>query len=374
MKASSLPHAALCWTATSRMAQLSSEIRHTLPLSARSAPGTRPRRGCATAPDLVIESEAGHPGVGPLLALAAAPDEGLAHQGGVRLLDKAEQLVGQLAVALGEQHFGRGGQAVPPAGPAGARAVVAMSHQTLVAERAELLAYRPDSQTQLGCQLVGGGLTECLRRAVSTPILDRPMAAMATCCPAVSEGASSTGSDGWGPGAPVTAGSGGCRRTHAKGNPEPGLQSTTRPPGRPAMASRRARCEAPGSCQPVTRPSRPGPAGAGRLPPLSIPRPDAPSRPVRTPSRWPGRPWSRWRSPARQSRLAVLIWAAVVAGTRYHSGAGGSWLSSDDTPQWRTNGTIVIPRATRRVVTSVLNGRAALGISALPGVSANTVW
>ncbi len=37
-------------------------------------------------------------------------------------------------------------------------------------------------------------------------------------------------------------------------------------------------------------------------------------------------------------------------------------------------GAIVTPRLTSRVTISGLNGRAALGISALPGTVANTVW
>ena len=40
----------------------------------------------------------------------------------------------------------------------------------------------------------------------------------------------------------------------------------------------------------------------------------------------------------------------------------------------RVSGANVIPRATSRVTTSGENGRLALGISALPGRVANTVW
>ena len=37
-------------------------------------------------------------------------------------------------------------------------------------------------------------------------------------------------------------------------------------------------------------------------------------------------------------------------------------------------GAIAIPLVTRSVTSSVVNGRPALGISALPGSRANTVW
>ena len=38
------------------------------------------------------------------------------------------------------------------------------------------------------------------------------------------------------------------------------------------------------------------------------------------------------------------------------------------------NGAIRTPRAARSVTTAGVNGRLALGISALPGTRANTVW
>ena len=41
---------------------------------------------------------------------------------------------------------------------------------------------------------------------------------------------------------------------------------------------------------------------------------------------------------------------------------------------WSVNGAISTPRATSAVISSAVNGRPALGISALPGSVANTVW
>ena len=40
----------------------------------------------------------------------------------------------------------------------------------------------------------------------------------------------------------------------------------------------------------------------------------------------------------------------------------------------RVSGAIVTPRTTSRATISAVNGRLALGISALPGVVAKTVW
>jgi transcription elongation factor len=68
-----------------------------------------------------------------------------------------------------------------------------------------------------------------------------------------------------------------------------------------------------------------------------------------------------------------LTRAAVASGTAYSSGNGGSWRSGDETPAWSTSGAIVIPRPTRAVINSAVNGRPALGISELPGTVAYTV-
>ena len=77
------------------------------------------------------------------------------------------------------------------------------------------------------------------------------------------------------------------------------------------------------------------------------------------------------RRPA--ARVSVTS-SAVAAGTVNRSGSGGSPASSDDTPVCRVIGAITIPAVTRPVTSPVLNGRPALGISALPGSRANTVW
>jgi hypothetical protein len=66
--------------------------------------------------------------------------------------------------------------------------------------------------------------------------------------------------------------------------------------------------------------------------------------------------------------------AAVGSGTSKRSGCGGSPASSEETPVCSTIGATAIPRVTRSVTSSVVNGRAALTISALPGVRASTVW
>ena len=77
------------------------------------------------------------------------------------------------------------------------------------------------------------------------------------------------------------------------------------------------------------------------------------------------------RPPA--SRVALTS-RAVAAGTSNRSGCGGSPASCEDTPVCRVIGAKAIPRLIRSVTSSVLNGRPALGISALPGCRANTVW
>ncbi len=54
--------------------------------------------------------------------------------------------------------------------------------------------------------------------------------------------------------------------------------------------------------------------------------------------------------------------------------SGASSRSSDETPAWRTIGARRTPRATSSVTSRVVNGRPALGISALPGCVAKIVW
>ena len=64
----------------------------------------------------------------------------------------------------------------------------------------------------------------------------------------------------------------------------------------------------------------------------------------------------------------------MAAGTSNRSAYGGSSFSGEATPVCRVIGAMATPRATSAVTRPVVNGRAALGISALPGTVANTVW
>ena len=82
-------------------------------------------------------------------------------------------------------------------------------------------------------------------------------------------------------------------------------------------------------------------------------------------------PTATTRPPA--SRVARTA-AAVAPGTANHSGCGASPASCDENPVWSVTGTTPMPRATSRVTRSGVKGRAALGISALPGRTENTVW
>jgi hypothetical protein len=72
--------------------------------------------------------------------------------------------------------------------------------------------------------------------------------------------------------------------------------------------------------------------------------------------------------------LVRLTSRAVASGTVYRSGSGGSPSSSEDTPVCSVIGAAATPRLTSSVTSSLVNGRPALGISALPGWRANTVW
>ena len=74
------------------------------------------------------------------------------------------------------------------------------------------------------------------------------------------------------------------------------------------------------------------------------------------------------------SLRARLIRCAVDSGTENRSGSGSSCASSEATPVCRVIGAKLTPRAIRLATRSPVNGRPALGISALPGSRANTVW
>ena len=71
--------------------------------------------------------------------------------------------------------------------------------------------------------------------------------------------------------------------------------------------------------------------------------------------------------------LPLTRWA-VVSPTSNHSGCGASPASWEDNPVCKVIGAMITPCATKRATSSALNGRAALGISALPGCRAKIVW
>ena len=64
----------------------------------------------------------------------------------------------------------------------------------------------------------------------------------------------------------------------------------------------------------------------------------------------------------------------MVRLTSNHSACGPSRASWEETPVCRVIGAKITPRATSLATSSALNGRAALGISALPGQRAKIVW
>ena len=57
-------------------------------------------------------------------------------------------------------------------------------------------------------------------------------------------------------------------------------------------------------------------------------------------------------------------------GTEYHSAYGASSASGEDSPQCSTTAAVRTPRSRSRRKVRAVSGRPALGISALPGVSA----
>ena len=81
-------------------------------------------------------------------------------------------------------------------------------------------------------------------------------------------------------------------------------------------------------------------------------------------------PTATTRRPAR----APATGRAVGPGTAKRSGVGGSCIWGLDTPACSTTGQTTIPRAIRRTSSGAVKGRRALGISALPGSVAYTVW
>jgi hypothetical protein len=76
------------------------------------------------------------------------------------------------------------------------------------------------------------------------------------------------------------------------------------------------------------------------------------------------------RPPFQRTKLTSR---AVAGDTSNGSGYGSSPSSSDETPVCSVTGAISTPLAASSVTTGGVNGRLALGISALPGTRANTV-
>ena len=74
------------------------------------------------------------------------------------------------------------------------------------------------------------------------------------------------------------------------------------------------------------------------------------------------------------SATVALTSRAAIAETSNHSGWGASPASCDDTPVCSVMAATPMPWETRSVTSSWVNGLAALGISALPGRFAKTVW
>ncbi len=72
--------------------------------------------------------------------------------------------------------------------------------------------------------------------------------------------------------------------------------------------------------------------------------------------------------------LVAFTASAVTAGTRKRSACGASPASCEDSPVCRVMGVTPTPLLISRVTRSVVNGRAADGISALPGSMPKTVW
>src|SRR3954452_16137492 len=140
------------------------------------------------------------------------------------------------------------------------------------------------------------------------------------------------------------------------------------------MASSMSRCDASGSCQPVNNPSTANTPRSGVMTVSVQPSPGC-TRPRASATVSSDRttvvPMATTRPPLR---CVSFTRCDVCAGTRKYSAYGASWDSSDDTPVCNTTGAMPTPLATSRVMTSGVNGRPALGISALPGSLAYTFW
>ena len=87
---------------------------------------------------------------------------------------------------------------------------------------------------------------------------------------------------------------------------------------------------------------------------------------------------ARRRGSDRDDGVAGVVGGVDALGRRSRDpvplGYGGSPTSCELTPVWSVIGANPTPLVTRRVTTSGVNPRAALGISALPGSIPNAVW
>ena len=144
--------------------------------------------------------------------------------------------------------------------------------------------------------------------------------------------------------------------------------------GRPAMASSMDRCDARGSWKPVIKPSTTCTPRSGVITVSVQPR-AARTRPVGSTADSSARttvvPTATTRPPPART---ALTWRAVDSGTSKRSAYGGSSASGDATPVCSVIGRTTTPPRRQRAHQSAVNGRPALGISALPGSRAKTVW
>ena len=76
------------------------------------------------------------------------------------------------------------------------------------------------------------------------------------------------------------------------------------------------------------------------------------------------------RTSALHATHIELVESGGVALVRFRIALG----DGDETPVCNDSGATAIPRVTRSVTIASVKGRPALGISALPGSRANTVW
>ena len=104
---------------------------------------------------LLVEAHLAQAGLRPGQAPTAAVLEELCHLVAVGPAEIAEQLGGEVPVALGEQHLRTGRELVGVRRPAPALGVAAMGHEVVLAQAEELLAHGGDGDPQLLGQVLG---------------------------------------------------------------------------------------------------------------------------------------------------------------------------------------------------------------------------